>query len=464
VPTNFELSVHLFLQLAVVLAACRLVGVVLRRLGQTQVVADMVAGFLLGPSLLGLLNPSVQQWLFPSTIAVGGEANATTVGHPSLSIVYALGQLGLVLYMFSVGLGLNVGILVRHVRHTAVMSLSGVAAPLIMGGTLGVLLLHQSGGRLFSERVHPWEAALFVGAAIAITAFPMLARIVWETGIMNTRVGTLSLACAGVDDAVAWILLALVVAAAAASPGVAVLALLGTVGYFAFMLAVARPLLRRFGGWAMTGGRLRPEGLVAAAAILALCAWITDSVGVYSVFGAFVAGLVMPRGAFADTLRSRIEPVTTAVLLPLFFIYSGLNTQINLLLDPGILLAFAAVLVVAIVSKGGACLLAARAVGLSWPESAALGSLMNARGLMELILLNIGLQAGIITRDLYTVLALMTIVTTLAASPLYALVKRHLPSPMPTDGQPAVLALDGPTDGDPLTDRVSTLPVPSHRS
>ena len=458
-PNNFELSVHLFLQLAVVLAACRLVGVLLRRLGQTQVVADMVAGFLLGPSLLGLLNPGVQQWLFPTTVAVGSPPGVT-VGHPSLAIVYALGQLGLVLYMFSVGLGLNVGILVRHVRHTAVTSLSGVITPLVMGGALG-LLLYQD-GRLFGPQVEPWVAALFVGAAIAITAFPVLARIVRETGIMNTRVGTLSLACAGVDDAIAWILLAVVVAASAATPGVAVLALLGCIGYVTFMVFVARPQLHRFGQWAVTDGRLRSEGLVGALALLALCAWTTDKVGVYSVFGAFVAGLVVPRGAFANTLRARIEPVTTAILVPLFFIYAGLNTQISLLLEPGILLAFVGVLVVAFVSKGGACLLAGRAVGLSWPESGALASLMNARGLMELVLLNIGLQAGIVTRDLYTILALMTVITTLAATPLYALFKRHLPAPP--------LPVDRLAGGDPFTEddllgiQVSDEPRHAHRS
>ncbi|MFF8848212.1 cation:proton antiporter [Streptomyces sp. NPDC015127] len=434
-PTNFDLSVHFFLQLAVILAACRLLGRLLRRLGQTQVVADMVAGFALGASLLGWLLPDVQRWLFPTTVRVGAGGDASVLGHPSLAILYVVGQLGLVLYMFTVGLGLNVPILSRHIKHSAVTSATGVTVPLVMGGALGYLLARDGGW--FQDGVSGWQAALFVGSAVAITAFPMLARIIRDTGLMDKRVGVLALSCAAVDDVAAWILLAVVVAASQNSAGIAALAIGGSVVYLGVMVLLVRPALRRFARWGMPKGRgLRPEALMATLVFVLLCSWATDSIGVYSVFGAFVAGAVMPRNGFAEELRSRIEPVTIALLLPAFFVYSGLNTHLDLLLDNKVLLGFVAVLAVAFVSKGAACYLAARRVGFTRREAASVGALMNARGLMELILLNIGLQHNIITGQLYTVLALMTVVTTLAASPLYAWSQRGA-SPSAEGGSPA---------------------------
>lgn len=423
-PSTFELSVHFSLQLAVILTGCRLAGMVLRRLGQPQVIADMAAGFMLGPSLLGLLSPGFQEWLFPITIGIGAAGQPTTdVGHPSLAILYVVGQLGLILYMFVVGLRLDLSILSGHLRHSVVTSLAGFGVPLLLGGALGFALVRHSG--IFPSDISSWEGALFVGAVLAVTAFPMLARIVSDCGLGNTRVGVLALACAAVDDASAWILLSFVVLVATGDPTAAVVALVGGITYVAAVVVLGRPLLRRLAGWAMTPWGLRPEAFMATLVILLFGSWTTDVLGVHAVFGAFVVGTVMPRGQFSQELCRRIEPVTVTVLLPVFFICSGLQTHVGLLFDAQVFLVFLAVLAVAVVSKGLACFVAAVAAGLERNEAASLGALMNARGLTELILLNIGLQVGMITDELFTVFVLMTIVTTLGASPLHMWFRRR---------------------------------------
>ncbi|MEV1084870.1 cation:proton antiporter [Streptomyces sp. NPDC050211] len=420
-PTNNELAMLFFVQLAAVLAVCRLLGLLLRRLGQPQVVADMAAGFLLGPTLLGHVFPALFDDLFPRLLTVPGTA--TDIQHPALTTLFVAGQLGLVLYMFVVGLKFDHSILAGHLRQSAVASAAGVLAPIVVGGLLGWYL--ADGDLWFADDVAAWQAAVFVGAACAITAFPMLARIIHDRGLTRTKIGTVALACAAVDDAAAWILLAIVVAAAQGDPMVALLALGGSALYVAVLLGVKRVAGARFARWSTGEGGARPEALGAVVVVLLVCATFTEWVGVYSVFGAFVLGTCMPRGAFADEIGRRLEPVTSYVLLPLFFVYAGLGTRLDVVFDPTVLATLLLVLVVAFAVKGGACTLAWRATGSSWRDAASLGSLMNARGLMELILLSIGRDAGLITVELYTVLALMTVLTTFAATPLYEWIERR---------------------------------------
>jgi Kef-type K+ transport system membrane component KefB len=412
-PGNFELFVHFTLQLGVILAACRLCGIVLRWLGQPQVVADMAAGFVLGPSLLGLLLPEFQKWLFPVTGIVAG----TELNHPSTAILYTVGHLGLVLYMFIVGIRLDLSILAQHVRHSVATSLTGLGVPLLAGCGLGLFLSRKPG--FFQPGVGTWESALFVAAVLSVTAFPMLARIVQESGVAGTRTGVLALACAAVDDVGAWTLLAFVVVLSTGDVTTGLVTLGGTVAYVTLVILAGRPALRRLDAWATTARGMRPEALVVTLALLLFASWGTDTIGVYSVFGAFVLGTAMPRGRFTEQLIRRVEPLTVAVLLPAFFVFAGLQTHAGMLLGTGTALVFLAVLTVAVVSKGVACFIAARLAGLERLEAASLGALMNARGLTELILLNIGLQRGIITGELYTVLALMTLFTTVAAAPLH---------------------------------------------
>ena len=409
-----DLTVKLFLQLAVILAACRLCGFLGRRfLGQTQVVSEMVAGVLLGPSLFGVLVPGAQAWLFPKTLAAGGP-------HPSMLILYALSQIGLVLYMFVIGMEFNHRLILGRVRHASLVSGAGIAVPLTLGAVAALTL--RGDADLFAPHVTPGAAALYLGAAMSITAFPMLARILHEKGIARTRMGTLALAAGSSDDAAAWCLLALVLSYLEGSWLIAILAIGGGGLYVLVMLLLGRPLLRVLDRGVDGQGRIAPGTLVGSLLVLMLGAFVTDTVGIYAVFGAFIAGIAMPRGRFADAAIGHLEPLTTTFLLPVFFVYSGLNTQIGLLDSPAIWRVAVILVALAIVGKGVACLLAARVSGEPWRESVTIGVLMNARGLMELIILNIGLQRGVITPTLFTIMVLMAVVTTLMASPLFELV------------------------------------------
>lgn len=409
-----DLTVKLFLQLAVILAACRVCGWLGRRFfGQTQVVSEIVAGVLLGPSLFGLLVPEAQAWLFPKALPAGGP-------HPSMLILYAVSQVGLVLYMFIVGMEFNHRLILGRVRHASLVSGAGIAVPLALGALAALAL--RGDADLFAPHVTPGAAALYLGAAMSITAFPTLARILHEKRITRSRLGTLALAAGSSDDAAAWCLLAVVLAYLQGSWLIAILAIGGGGLYVVVMLLIGRPLLRVLDRGVDGQGRIAPGTLVGGLLVLMLGAFVTDVVGIYAVFGAFIVGVAMPRGRFADAAIGNLEPLTTTFLLPVFFVYSGLNTQIGLLTSPAIWRVAVILVAVAIVGKGVACLLAARVSGEAWRESIAIGVLMNARGLMELIILNIGLQQGIITPTLFTIMVLMAVVTTLMTSPLFDLV------------------------------------------
>ncbi len=426
--TNTALMAHVFLQLACILGTCWAVNLVLRRLGQTRVVADMVAGFLLGPSLFGLVLPDVQRWFFPLTLVVPNStpgAPGVTVTHPALTALYVLGQVGLVLYMFLAGLSFDPRRLAGHVRSSVTVSLTGMIVPLVAGGAVGWWLAGDS--TFFPAGVAPWQAALFVGCAIAVVAFPMLARIIQDSGLAGTRLGTLALSCAAIDDAIAWILLALVVATVGDNPFSIVVAVGGIIVYVLVMVGPVRLACARLLGRAARDGAPKREVLVVASILVLLGASFTDAIGVYSVFGAFLAGTVIPASAVTTAIRGWMEPLTTSVLLPMFFTYSGLRAQLSLLADPHVILVTVVIVVVAFAAKGGACFVACRLSGISMHDSVSLAALLNARGLMELILLDIGRGAGIITPQLYTVLTVMTIVTTLAASPLYLWARRYWP-------------------------------------
>lgn len=399
----------------------------LRRLGQPQVVADMVAGFLIGPMVFGAVLPAVQSWLFPVRLPLQVAGETVQITHPSLVVLHVLGQLGLVLYMFVVGLSFDTTLLRKHVRSALASAVTGVLTPIVTGGVLGWLLVVRGG--FFGVHVEAWQGALFVGAAMAVTAFPVLARMVHENGLGKSPVGTVALACAAADDTVAWILLALVVSTTQQDPSFVLVALGGTVLYVSVVLTAGRRLFAKISRWTMDGDEPRSAGFILVIVLLLLGAAFTDAIGIHAVVGAFLCGLVMPRDRFNVVLRQRIEPVAVRVLVPLFFVYAGLNTKMNVLLEPLVLGVLAITLVVAIGSKGIACTAAARMTGLGWSASVSLGALMNARGLMELVLLSIGLEKGIITPALYTVLALMTVITTLAAMPLYQQIRRRWPEP-----------------------------------
>jgi Kef-type K+ transport system membrane component KefB len=406
--TNFEVSVLFFAQVVAILATCRVVGLLAARLGQPQVVGEMIAGVLLGPSLLGLLLPNVQAQLFPAQ---------------SKTVIYAVAQVGLVLYMFVIGLEFDVGLIRRRLRTAGTVSAAGIVAPFGLGCAIALLLVGND--QFFGPEVPAWQGMLFLGAATSITAFPMLARIIHERGLAGTSLGTLALAAGSIDDAVAWCVLALVVASFKADPLIALMAIGGGGLYVAGMLLGGRRLLKPLAAHVERQGGLSGPVLSGVLMLLMLAAWTTDSLGIYAVFGAFVFGAAVPRGLLARELIHKIEPVAASFLLPLFFVYSGLSTQVGLI-DQSYLWGLALLIVAAAVAgKAGACWLAARANGETQAVALGVGSLMNARGLMELIALNIGLEHKIVSPTLFTIMVLMAIVTTLMASPMFELVRRH---------------------------------------
>ena len=406
---NLHLAVQFFLQLAVILLFCRLVGAIAVRFGQPQVVAEMLAGVLLGPSLFGLLWPEAQHWLFPWDPAQKMR--------DTQSYLFPASQLGLALYMFVVGMEFRVDIVQRKLKSAIAVSIAGMVAPFILGAGLAWIFFYYT--KLFPAKTSLSEAILFLGASMCITAFPMLARIIHFKKLTGTTMGTVALGAGAINDATAWCLLAIVLASFENNWSHALLNIGGGVAYVTLVLLIVRPLLVRLEPWLVRNGTLTEAGLVVGLALMALGAWFTDLVGLHAVFGAFVMGAAMPRGAVVRDMTARIQPLTVALLLPLFFTYSGLNTKIGLLNTGFLWLMCGAVLAAAVLGKGVACWLAARATGIANREALGIGTLMNARGLMELIIINIGLQRGVISEGLFATLVIMAVITTLMASPLF---------------------------------------------
>ena len=402
--TPLDLSIRFFLQLVVILAACQATGWVFRRIGQSQVVSEMIAGVLLGPSLLGWLFPSAAAYLFPKA---------------SMPILFAVAQLGLVLYMFLVGLEFDLALIRARARGAALVSAAGIAAPFALGGLIAWWLHGDAAWALFGERVTSLQAVLFMGAAMSITAFPMLARD-------RPRAGALADAARDARPR----------RGLARRRGGVVPPRDRPLGFRGRPVARdprdrrrrlvpprdarARKALPRAPRREARAGREMSTGLfVRVLVLLMLGAFVTDALRIYAVFGAFLTGAAMPKGRFAEEITKRIEPLTVGLLLPLFFVYSGLNTTIGLVATPALAGLGLVILAAACFGKGVACWGAARLAGAGPRDALATGALMNARGLMELIILNIGLERGIIRPTLFTLMVLMAVVTTLAATPLF---------------------------------------------
>ena len=405
--TPFELSVRFFLQIAFILGACRLVGWLASKVGQPQVVGEMIAGVIIGPSILGALLPEAQGWIFPKE---------------SKPIIFSVCQIGLAVYMFIVGVEFDWTLIRSRLRSAAAVSLSGILAPFALGAAAAYFL--KDHWPLFSPNTSMTEGMLFMGAAMSITAFPMLARIIFERGLTGTSLGTLALAAGSIDDAAAWCVLAIVLASFAGNATIAILAIGGGLLYVVFVAVAVRPLFVRMAAHAEKKKELSHPMLGFTFTLVMLGSWFTDAIGIYAVFGAFILGVAVPKGYFAEQLRIHIEKMTTSFLLPLFFIYSGLNTKIGLLNNINLLGVTLLLLALAIAGKGIACYLAARASGEPNRDALAIGTLMNARGLMELIILNIGLERGVITPTLFTMMVIMAILTTLMATPIFNLVSK----------------------------------------
>ncbi len=392
-------------QAVVIIAVARGLGLLVRHIGLPMVIAEILTGIVLGPSLLGWLWPKLTAVLFPTA---------------GLGLLQIFAQVGLVLFMFLVGLELDPSMVRKHGRASLLISLAGIAVPFAIGGGTATLL-HQT---LSTPDVKPLSFALFVGTALSITAFPVLARILSAARMLHSKVGTVALTCAAINDVLAWCLLAFVVASTK-SHGLteSIRPTLLTVVYVAGMWFVIRPLLRRLGQRGASREGLSQNLVAAVFLLLFLSSFTTELIGIHALFGAFMFGVLMPKeNGFAATLADRLEDFAVVFLLPLFFAYSGLRTQVGLLNQANLWGLFGVLLSLAVIGKFGACSLAARVSGMSWRESAAVGVMMNTQGLMELVVLNIGLDLGVISETMFTIMVLVALVSTVSTAPLLRLI------------------------------------------
>jgi Kef-type K+ transport system membrane component KefB len=419
---------HVLLALTAVVVAGRALGALFTVIRQPPVIGEVLAGILLGPSLLGRIAPDVSAYILPPSVA------------PHLNVV---AQLGVILYMFIVGLELNLDRVRRRAHVTVATAHASIVAPFVLGSLLALYLYP----RLATVDIPFTSFALFMGVAMSITAFPVLARILADRRMTETELGVVALTCAAVDDVTAWCLLAFVVGVAQATlRGAAVVALL-TVAFIAVMFLLVRPVIVRFvkhdrdrngrtdlapcedpAGQVMIGreapGRLHAAGVSQEALVLTLAgvllsALTTELIGVHAIFGAFLLGAVIPHDSMlARTLIEKLKDLVTTLLLPAFFALAGMRTRIDLVSSASEWLICGLIIVVATVGKFGGTLVAARLGGMNLRQAAGLGILMNTRGLMELIVLNIGLDLGVISPALFTMMVLMAFVTTMATTPI----------------------------------------------
>jgi K+:H+ antiporter len=394
----------LILQIGTILIVARLVGWLFGKLHQPRVIGEMVAGILLGPSLLGWLAPGISSALFPPD----------SLGHLNL-----LSQIGLLLFMFLIGLELDITHLRELGRAAVITSQVSIIAPFVLGSLFAVFLYP----RLSDQSVSMTGFVLFMGAAMSVTAFPVLARILTERNMLRTRVGSVAITCAAVDDVTAWCILAgitLIVRSSSLQLPVW-LTLGGFVAFVLVMVFVVRPALRKLEAVYERRGNLTQDLIAMILLVVLASGWITETLGVHALFGAFLAGVVMPRHPeLSEELSGKFEALVVVLLLPLYFAFTGLRSSVFLITGGGMWFYAAAIIVLAVVGKLGGSLISTRMNGMSWRESAAVGVLMNTRGLVELVILNIGLDLGILSPALFSIMVLMALVTTLMTTPLLA--------------------------------------------
>ena len=402
--TNLELFIQVLISLILIIFIAQIVGRGITYVGQPAVVGEMIAGVILGPTVFGFFLPELSLRIFPQEIM------------PTLFII---SNLGLAMYMFLVGAELNLELFSKKVvKDAAALSVAAIVVPFFMGGFAAYIFNDE----INAMNIDKTSMFIFLGSALAITAFPMLARILQEQKIVNSRIGILSILSASIQDIFSWILLGLVVIMCTTHDYSAVLLMLaGVSGLSLILFYIVRPLLSKIANKVKSFEDLSGFNFGIVILLLLICALITDVLGLYSVFGGFILGLALPRkGFFVQAISMRIKDFTLIALLPVFFTFSGLNT--NLLHLGGINLLFPTIVIflIAFASKYLSCTLTMRYVsGFSWRESSAIGGLVNSRGLMELIIANIGLSYGLINTDLYSILVLVAIGSTLAAMPIY---------------------------------------------
>jgi Kef-type K+ transport system membrane component KefB len=399
VTARFEVLPHVLLALLLIIAVARLAGLLFRRIHQPAVIGEVVAGIALGPSLLGRVWPEASSLLFPAEIA------------PFLSV---LAQIGVILFMFLVGLELDTGLLRRGTHSSVAISHASIVAPFLLGSAAALWLF--SG---YSAPGVPFTVfSLFTGVSLSVTAFPVLARILTDRGLQRTKLGVLALTCAAVDDVTAWCLLALLLSVAQAAPEGAVLTVGLTITFVATILML-RPLLLRLVSFQDSRGKLSQGAAAVIFMSLLASALVTEWIGIHALFGAFLLGAIIPHDSLVSIqMREKLEDTVVILLLPVFFAFTGLRTQIGLLHELEHWMVCGFIIVLASAGKFGGSFVAARLSGLDRNMAASIGVLMNTRGLMELIVLSLGLDLGILSPSLFAMFVIMAIVTTVATAPI----------------------------------------------
>jgi Kef-type K+ transport system membrane component KefB len=395
----------LLLQIIVILLVCKLFGALFTRLRQPSVVGEMVAGIFLGPSIMGHYFPGFSDFLFPTA---------------TLCNLQFLSQVGLALFMFIIGMELDIEKLKNKAHNAIVISHASIVFPYFLGVALSYFLYEQFAPANVSFMVF----ALFMGIAVSITAFPVLARILQERGLTRTSLGAIVITCAAFDDVTAWCILASVIAIAKAGGAAASLLIIAlTLLFVLLMLYVIRPIIRKASDRFASDQKIKKSFVILVFLCILISACITETLGIHALFGAFLAGVIMPqKAALKSMLMEKIEDVSLLLLLPLFFAFTGLRTQIGLLNEGNLWGTCALIITVAVLGKFGGSSITARLTGQSWKESLSIGALMNTRGLMELIVLNIGFDLGILSPAMFAMMVLMALSTTFMTGPLLDLI------------------------------------------
>jgi Kef-type K+ transport system membrane component KefB len=390
----------LVLQVIAIIVVSRIFGYIFNKMGQPTVIGEILAGIALGPSLLGLFYPELSVFLFPVE---------------SLSNLQFLSQVGLMLFMFVIGMELDVKVLRNQAHDAVVISHASIIIPYFLGMLLAFFLYEE----FAPDNISFLSFSLFMGIAMSITAFPVLARVIQERGLTKTRLGTIAITCAAADDVTAWCILAAVIAIAKAGSITSALYTIGlAVIYLAFMLYILRPFLRKLGTIYSNKETISKMIVAVVFLMMLLSSYLTEIIGIHVLFGAFLAGVIMPPiSSFRKILTEKVEDVSLVLLLPLFFVFTGLRTQIGLLNESHLWAVCGWIILTAVVGKFGGSAFAARIVGQSWKDSLSLGALMNTRGLMELIVLNIGYDLGILSPEIFAMMVLMALITTFMTGP-----------------------------------------------
>ena len=394
----------LLLQVIVIVLCTRVFGFIFNKIGQPAVIGEIVAGIVLGPSLLGLFFPAISQFIFPLS---------------SLINLQFLSQIGLILFMFVIGMEVDVSVIRKQAYDAVIISHASIIIPYSLGMGLSFFLYHT----FAPPNISFLSFALFMGIAMSITAFPVLARIIQERGITKTKLGIMALTCAASDDVTAWCILASLIAIIKAGSSISALFTIGLViFYILIMLFVMRPILEKIYS---TRKAMTKTMMAIVFIFLLISAYTTEAIGIHALFGSFMAGMIMPQHAgFRKNIIDKIEDVSIVLLLPLFFVFTGLRTQIGLLNQGYLWAACGWILLVAIIGKFGGSTIAAKIVGQSWKDSLSIGALMNTRGLMELIVLNIGYDLGILSPEIFSMMVLMALITTFMTNPALNFINR----------------------------------------